>query len=342
MAFPIVQKYFPPGMLLNQRISFTSVVNVMGSYISGISNFLVSKGYTVVGSSDGTSAAMDGVNRCTTAAGFAVQGANSVSAQSWLCLRAANGAQTLFCYQGSSAWTGRVSFSPGGLFVAAGTATFQPTATDEQVFITASTDLVNSNASNDRIFNVWVDSSANGWRACLFRLNVMVGTAMGVETFDTSFLQTPVSAPVPVWGFAYNAANISSMFNAGTGQGAGTGYGASQTGGLARLLFSGTPITAQLGATWKCFGGQSGVELDGISLIGNGNLVAIRTLGLFSLTSNVGDVGNRFDWHFCHDRQACGNFDSAKNWILLNNQTTAGLSGGCIWPWDGASNWVGS
>lgn len=342
MAFPIVQKYFPAGMLLNQRISFSSVVAVMGGYISGIGNFLVSKGYTVVGSSDGTSAAMDGVNRCTTAAGYAVQGASATSAQSWLCLRAANGAQTLFCYQGSQVWTGRVSFSPGGLFVLAGTATFQPTATDEQVFIAAGTDLVNSNASNDRIFNVWVDSAANGWRACLFRLNVMVGTAMGVELFDTSFLQTPVSAPVPVWGFAYNASNISNMFNGGTSQGAGSVYVANLTGGLARLLFSGTPITAQLGATWKSFGGQSGPELDGISLIGNGNLVAIRTLGLFSLTSNVGDVGNRFDWHFCHDRQACGNFDSSKSWILLNNQTTAGSSGGCIWPWDGASSWVGS
>lgn len=342
MSFPVVQKYFPAGMLLNQRISFSSLLITMGSYISGVGNFLVSKGYAVSGSSDGTVAAMDGVNRCTAAAGYATRGTTSTAAQSWLCLRAANGAQTLFCYQGTSDFHGRVSFSPGGLFVVAGTPAFQPTATDEQVVITTSTDLINSNASNDRIFNVWVDSSANGWRACVFRLNVVVGTLMGVELFDTSFLQSPVSAPVPAWGFAYNPANISSMFNSGTGQGAGSVYGANQCGGLTRLLFSGTPITAQLGATWKCFGGQSGIELDGVSLIGNGNQIAIRTLGLFSSTSNVGDVGNRFDWHFCHDRQACGNFDSTKTWIMLNQATTAGTTGGCIWPWDGSSSWVGS
>lgn len=342
MAFPIVQKYFPAGMLLNQRIPFVSLIDTMGSYVSGAGNFMISQGYTCSGSSNGTVGAMDGTNRCTAAAGYAVRGANATTAQSWLCLRAANGAQTLFCYQGGQDHTGRVSFSPGGLFVAAGTPTFQPTATDEVVFMVAGTDMVNGTATNDRIYNTWVDSTHNGWRACVFRLNVMVGTAMGVELFDTSFLQTPVSAPVPVWGFAYNAANMASMFNAGTGQGAGTGYGANQCGGLARLLFSGTPITAQLGATWKSFGGNTGNELDAISLIGNGNQVAIRTLGLFSLTSNVGDVGNRFDWHFCHDRQACGNFDSAKNWILLNQSTTSGLFGGCIWPWDGLSNWVGS
>lgn len=342
MAFPIVQKYLAAGMLLNQRITFTSLVNTMGSYISGIGNHAISQGYTCSGSSNGTTGAMDGVNRCTNAAGYAVRGANATTAQSWLCLRAANGAQTLFCYQGSQDQGGRVSFSPGGLFVAAGTPTFQPTATDEMLFIATNTDLINGTASGDRIFNVWIDPAHNGWRSCVFRSNIMVGMAMGVELYDPTFLTSPVTVPVAVWGFAYNAANMSAMHNAGTGQGAGTIYGSSQTGGLSRLLLSGSPITAQFGATWKCFGAQQGNELDGISLAGNGSLTAIRTLGLFTMTSNVGDVGNRFDWHFCHDRQACGNLDASGSWLMINQATTTGVTGGVIWPWNPALAWTGS
>lgn len=329
MAFPAIQKYTAAGMLLNQTIAFVSLLATMGSYIVGIANQAIAKGYTVAGSSNGVAAAMDGVNRCTLAAGFAVRATIAGAAQSWLVITAANGAQTLFAYQGASDDIARISCSPGGLFIVAGTATFQPTATDEVVGTSGAT-LIGATASANRVFNVIIDSAHNGWRAWIYRLNVVVGSLIWCELFDAAFISGTASIAVPVWCGAMTAVNAASLSSAG-----GV-YAANSAGGSCRGIVSGTPTTINLGGTFKII--SNGINENGILQELNGNSFVNRAIGVGSNTATAhGDVGNRFDWHFGQDLRSAGDLDASKFWTMLNNQSTAGVSGGVLWPWDGVS-----
>ncbi len=335
MAFPAIVKFTAAGQLLNQRSVFTSLLQVMGDYITGITNQAIAKGYTCAGSCDGTTGAMDGVNRCTNAAGFAVKATIAGAAQSWIVITAANGAQTLFTYQGATNDIARISCSPGGLFVAAGTPAQQPTATDEVVGTSAAT-LIGATASGDRLWNVWIDSAHNGWRACVFRSNVLVGSLIGAELFDAAYLGTGASCAVATWCHAHTAA-VASLASLALGA-----YAASSAGGSTRMTVSGTPLTVNMGATAKLLGAQTITE-NGTAQELNSSNYLLRAIGLYSNTTSAkGDVGNRYDWHFDSELLACGALDSGKNWIYLNNASAAASAPGTLWPWDGVSSWTGS
>lgn len=335
MAFPAIQKFLAAGQLLNQRITFVSLLITTGTYATGISNQAIAQGMTCAGSSNGVAAAMDGANRCTNAAGFAVRGANASTAQSWIVFTHANGAQTCLAYVGASDDIFRVSCSPGGLFVVAGTATFTPTATDEVVGTSATT-LIGATASNDRIFNVWIDSAHNGWRAAIFRSNILAGSLIGSELFSADYLGSGASCAVPTWCFAYTpsaASTAASLLGA---------YSASTAGGATRMTVSGTPITVNMGGTGKILGNQTTAE-NGVAQELNSSNFLLRPIGVYSVTTGAkGDVGNRYDWHLDNEMKACGEVDSGKNWLYMNNSASAGSVPGTLWPWDGTSTWVGS
>jgi hypothetical protein len=323
MAMPTAVKSWAAGLLPNQRITFVSLLTTLGTYITGIANQLISRGYTCVGSSNGVTAAMDGVNRCTTPSGFAVRAANTTTAQSWIVI--SDGVtQTLFTFTGASDDIARISFSPGSLFVVAGTATFAPTATDEQVFI-STVSLIGATASSDRVFTVWVDSTHRLWRAAIFRASIVAAPLIGTELFDASPL-IGVSALPAVWGFAQAASLLAATNSAGA-------YSANAVGGLCKT--SGNAST-QLGGTILAINGALN---DPAILTANGSLFAVRSLGLASVSGGcVGIVGNRFDWYASSDSQVCGALGGAatgKDWVQLNNSSSG--AAGVLWPWDGVT-----
>src|SRR6267142_3245175 len=106
-----------------------------------IKNQRVAWGHIVAGSSDGTTGAMDGVDRWPNFA--AIPDFTNVP---WMCItQPGSGAQDLIWYGnfGSSGWG--FSHSPGGLFTG-GSASLLPTAADSQV---------TSNRLNGLYSNTW-------------------------------------------------------------------------------------------------------------------------------------------------------------------------------------------
>lgn len=334
MTFPAVQKYFAAGMALNQRLTFTSLNQILSAYITAITTQAIAKGFTRVGSCNGTTGALDGVSRWSSTA--AVRGANATTAQSWDIIQAANGAQTLFAYTGTSDDIATISCSPGGLYVLAGTPTFKPTATDEFIGPSSST-LIGTTTSGDRIANVWIDNAHNSWRAAVFRANIVAGTLIGCELFDPAFIVAPgATCPVPVWCFLGVPVSISS---AATVLGP---YASVNAGGQTRMVVGGVPMTISMGATCKALGLQASAENNVVQEL-NGSNFLFRPIGLYSVTTNgKGDIGNRFDWLFSNEMKACGELDASKSWLLINNASAAGVVPGVLWPWDTVSAWVGS
>lgn len=330
MALPTAVKTWNK-CLFNNSVTFVSLLATMGAVVTGTTNQLITSGMTCVGSSNGVTAAMDATNRCTTAAGFAVRATVAAAAQSWIVI--SDGVvQILFTYQGASDDVARISFSPGALFVVAGTATNQPTATDEQVFCNTTT-LIGATASGNRVYHVWCDSTHRLWRLAVMSGGVVVGKLVGTELVDANQLvnsgPTPASAPIPVWGFA----QLSSQLTMAT---LNSGFSANSNGGLAQFTVSGSAANISLGGVALWVSG-SGVNLLGLNLELNGSVPAIRAIGLASLTTSFrGNVGNRFDWYFSDNFQPNGTLTAARDWVMLN-VATGSTVGGAMWPWDGTT-----
>lgn len=326
MAFPPTSlKSWAAGMLVNQRITFSSLLTTLGTYVVGITNQLIAKGFTCSGSCNGTTGAMDGVNRCTTAGNFATRATIAGASQSWIVVKAANNVQTLITYQGASDDIARVSFSPGGLFVAAGTPANQPTATDELVVSTA-VSLIGATASNDRVFDVWVDSAANMWRAVIFRQSTPAGPMLTVELFDASALVGVTCSPA-VMGSINIPANIGTMTSRQSiYQGNASGAQCKTSGNAATQMGGGVHV-----------GNGSFTNDSGVLLTANGSVYATRPCSFWSISAGcVGHVGDRIDWYDSSDVSACGALTAGLSWVLINNSNVA-ATGGFLWPWDGST-----
>ena len=330
MTFPAITKFTGAGMVVNQNIVFVSLLATLGTYITGITNQAIAKGFICAGSSNGTTGAMDGVNRCTSATGFAVRATTTTAAQSWIVITAANGAQTLFTFTGASDDQCRITGSPGGLFVVAGTPTFAPTAIDE-VPMTSGVTIIGTTASGNRVYNVQIDSAHNGWRSFIFSAGVMCGPLLFAELFDPAFIVGPgATCAVPTWWgcAATSAVQATSFF---------TGFSLNQIGGSTRIIVGGITRIVNMSASAKGTSGSFSLENNAPQEL-NGSLFTLRTVGLHSATTNArGDVGLRFDWLYSHEYKACGETDSSKNWVFINGNSTAGLNPGIVWTWDGSS-----
>lgn len=324
-GIPVQQKTWN-GILPNQRVGapFVSLIATMGGVITGHTNQMIAKGFTCAGSSNGVTGAMNTVNLCTAPAGFAVRGATAGTSQSWIVLNHANGSQTCFAYQGASDDIARVSFSPGGLFIAAGTPTQQPTATDELVASSAIS-VIDATASLDRVFTTWVDSTHNHWRLAVFRQGALVGRLLGAEPFDSTPL-VGVSCTNNMWVFSQQFNFTQSVANI-----AGA-YSLNSVGGLCKT--TGNPQTLLGG--YISLAHASTAAMDNILLTANGSLFAYLSIGLFSLSSGcIGLIGFRFDWYRNSDNQICGALTPGLNWVVLNNSVTG--APGILWPWDGTT-----
>lgn len=297
----------------------------MQRYLYGVKQFLVAHGYTVVGSSDGTTGALDGVDRWASPTNI-VRGGNASVAQSWIILKDANNVEIMLDYQGPGDDSARLSFSPSAAFVLAGTPTFQPTATDECVTWNNST-IVDGATSLDRIWNGWVDSTSKSCRFMMFRNNICVGAVYGFEAMNHR-VQSPSTFVPASFGWSWPA--TSSIINNGTQI------------GFCRLTSGGVPVFGTLFFTMEWWGVTSTLftgtnnELQGVSGY------PILYLGLATTVSlGQGKIGMFDDMYQGRTNGTDGDTYGTLQWVGVGGMNNL-HSGSSLWPWDGVSTPVRS
>lgn len=327
MALPTKQKTWIISP--NNRVVFASLVQTSREILFGFKNFIKANGIATKGSCNGTTGAMDGpgTDRWAAATDAGTRGATTTTPVSWWCGLMPNGVQVLFSYVGGTDDVFRVSFSPGGLFVLAGTPTHTPTATDEQV-ICSSNSTIDATTSLDRIWNGWIDSSANSIRFMVFRNSAMVGRAWGVETVSSRVTAVPYSPAV--WGFCYTTAGLlQNNFL--------SGYSVNTQGGLTRI----NGINVSCGGGAEIFLGNFATfavikpELQGAV----GYPIVPLSIGSNTVGAR-GPVADLIDWWL-------GRTSGAAEGDVYGNAefvTFGGFGSGApmLWPWDGTPSIPGT
>ncbi len=312
----------------------SSLILVMGNYLLSLKNFLkTTMGYTVKGSCDGTTGAMDGVDRWSTAANADTRFNGAGGAQSWFVLTDGNGMDHCLSYNAASDDIYRLAYSPGGNYVVAGTANQQPTATDE-VFDTTNTSWINATTSVDRVWHLWGSADKKMWRALVCRQGSLI-SIVGVEKL-TSALVSPATFSLATGGgtaaaykFYYNATGLSYVLNTGFN----AGYSATNSAPVSRVHTSLDVTVLGGGSNELPTSGRSDTAswtVDRPELQGQAGMVIVPT-GFASQTANgQGKLGTRIDWW-----TALGGSTSSPNlgetFGNLNFLVLGPLS---VWPWD--------
>lgn len=313
---------------VNNRITYVSLLDTMGRYLYGVKNFLVATlGYVVKYSCDGTtgpSSSSDHTDRWASSANVATRGAGTGNAQSFVVLTDGNGCDLLITFQGASDDVARVAYSPSGVYLPAGTANQQPTATDE-VTIVATTSLIASSTSADRVWHICGTADKKAFRVFIARSNIMVGAAWGLETITSACVSPAVLSPAV-------AGHSSTTFTPATFIGAGV---QSTHAAVARAVVS--SVGVNLLAGFGIEGIASATMLDGVNCeLQGSNGALVFPLGLWTTTSGgQGKLGNMIDAYKSGNSKSDGDVSSDKAWIHLTAQSSA--SAGVIWPWDGTS-----
>ena len=331
MALPIPTKTWI--LTTNNRITFVSLIDTMQKYLYGLKEFLKANGYAVKGSCSAGTGAMDGVDRWASAASVTPRGASAATSQAWVVLTDLNGVDTLLAFQGGSDDVCRVSFSPTGIFVAAGTPNQQPTATDEQIVFSTVT-VIGSAASGDRIWNGWVDSTSKLFRSTLFSGGLHVGRIWGIEQFDSHM--DPVVTSKAVFGWGCSASQIAlpngSVMQTGT---AGC-----------RFVVGGTVVSGGTYASVESFP-DSGATFEYSQTWGlikpdlQGSLgYPIFPLTLCCQTAGArGKMGNWIDCWQARLNALPGDTYGIREFIAIGGITAdASNQCGAMWPWDGVSD----
>ena len=313
---------------VNNRSLYVSLNTVMGDYLYGIKNFLVATmGYTVKYSCDGTtgpSSGSDHTDRWTNATKARTRGANSATAQSFIVLTDGDSVDFMLTYQGASDDIARYSISQTGVFTPAGTSTNQPTATDESV-VSSAISLIESTASQDRVFHLMATANKKNWRAFICRNGKATGVLLGLETY-TSALVSPAAQAINKLAIGLQAANLASNVLIQT----------PATIGFARVTGS-SLVTATIVGAIEAAGVLGYNTLDGInSTLQGWRGTWIRKMGAWSSTASArGKLGELIDFYHDASTAPAGNLKTGKQWIHLCN-STAGTSG-VMWPWDGST-----
>lgn len=320
MALPTKQKTWIVSPC--NRVVYVSLNDAMSKVLFGYKAFLKANGYTVAGSCDGTTGAIDGVDRWAAAANAATRFNGAGGAQSWILLVDGNGAQILIAYQGASDDIARISFSPGALFVVAGTPNQQPTATDEQVAFSGATgSLIDSTASGDRLWSGWVSSDHKMCRFAIARGGQWVGGLFGIELVTSKIANGPVFTPA-IWGFGFGV-----TANALPGGAAA---------GKARVVVASVGKNASCSFGAFCYQGNyaffGNVKPDAQGGVG----FATLPLGIGSATAGiVGPIAMLIDWWVERSNAPHASVTSGLEFITMAGVHTAsaGQDGG-LWPWD--------
>lgn len=331
--------------LLN-RCAYSSLNQAMGDAAYTIGHELVDmRGFTCKGSSNGVAAALDGVNRWTTGNDAKVRAANSASACSWLCVTLAGGrGDVVFAYRSTVDYGYEIWWSPGGLVALAGTATWEPTATDKisiNGFYTSNVpSLIGSTAAGDRLVSIWSRPDKTG-----FRVAIAAGgsfqSLFGTDAFSADTVGAGITAKNLTgfyihgdWNANLNAPHLL-LLNAGSTNTFTTNAqkrfcGYRSNGGGAELDFAHkmkiVGVANAIGAISPVTDTSITAELQG------GASYPMKEYGLYSVTAGArGDVGWLDDWYISRPAVADGDTTGALAWICV--EATASM----WWPWDGAT-----
>lgn len=278
MSVSVAQKAWTVSA--NVRNAFTTLGDMMGWFLFQNASALLSPTsqlggsrtpWSCVWSCDGTTgptSSADHTNRWSDKTKAATQGATQATAHSYIVLSNADGVQLLLENVGATADVGRIAYSPGGLYVLAGTTTQSPTATDE-VPLSVGNSLVNATTSLDRVMSIFCRDDSQGWRCCLFRSSTLIA-CYGLERI-VPMVSTRTSNPifsVPYVGYRFTSLNrTTTATDSPTGGANGTAVGtAGNAGAMARVF----------------------TDVSRIIRIGGGEIVLLAGSG--STTSNAGTL----------------------------------------------------
>lgn len=326
---------------LNNRITYVSLVQTMRDTIYLVVTRLIAQGYVVKGSCDGTTGAMDGLNRWASAADAGIRAVNTTTPCSWIVLTDGNGADILFAYvQIGVSPTGddvyRISVSHAGTYVAAGTPAHTPTSTSEQLinsFFNSSTPTIILNTTSaDRIVHIWTAPGALGFRVWILRAGV-TACLFGVDSHEplTYAPGVTVSAGHGFYihgslfsaGYLLTDPPVSSANNAMTRTVVRTNQG-TQLASCGKAT-EGVNITGGLVADWPEVGQTYAPELQGTDY-------KMKRLKLYStLAAARGDVGIHKDFWIGRIGAGVTTGDTYGNREFVCVQAIAGI----VWPWDG-------
>jgi hypothetical protein len=327
MAAPTLTKTWT--ITMNNRITFVSIADTVARYLFGMKAFLKTAGYTVKGSCDGTTGAMDAVDRWATSANAQTHATAVTTAMSWVVLTDANGVDIMIAnWNATSTDQAYLAMSPSGVMAVGSPANSQPTATD---FVGGATGLgslgVGNIATNDRVWNGWVDSTNKMFRSNIARQGVWVGFHWGVELVQSDVQSGgPVVFSPTVWLFSTNTNAIPNGSRGGFARpivassppGNGTQnqcYFALEWFGLVAAQFSSVQVPLQ-GAT-----GYPAIPLG----------IGMQVSGSYN-----GRLATLFDWWMGRDTAAGGDTYASKQ-FLATDGVIGSSGGGGVWPWDGAT-----
>lgn len=332
MSLPVVSKTW--NISACNRISFTSLNDTMSKFLFGIATYLISKGWTVKGSCNGTTGAMDGVNRWSSAANVTTRGSNTTTANSWIVLVDAFGYNICFSYVGGADDVARISVSFAGDFVAAGTPNQTPTSSgsNEQVILSG-VSLIQNATSQDRIWSCWASSDSKSFRVAVARNGVWTGFVWGVEEYSQNSFDVSVTFISNSWAFAFITAPISF---AGLNAANCTAFQGNARGGYIRAVVSSVTQLCSVALTTESFGGSTvnatpERQQDIAPELQGGTNYTLKRVGLWSITTGArGKTGNVIDWWIGRVGSGIADGDTYGSLQFINLAET-------VWVWDGTT-----
>lgn len=323
---------------LQTRITYTSVVQCCGDIIYNLVQTLKTQGWTVKGSCDGTTGAMDGVDRWAgTPANARVRFNGSAGAQSWFVLTDGDGANLGFSFNGAADDRYNVWWSPTGVAVAAGTANQEPTATDmirlNAFFTSTPPTIAGSGTSGDRILSIWYTTDHKNFRCMVARSGAWV-CGFGKEQYSAAQLGTGITLHP---GFAWYLYGAVTNTRSGTNDAAATAALNDQFRTTAyRTDGGGTALAVVRKMPW------SGLSSTGTptylssttvaKALQGGSVYGMKRMSLESITtSHEGDIGKMKDWWIGRSGVGDGDTYGSLQFIVIN------AVNGFVWPWDGAT-----
>lgn len=181
MALPTLEKSW--NFTVNQATAAgASAVESGQRLVYGIISALVASGWTVKGSSDSVSGAMDGVNRIASYASWIGKNSDS-TARSWIVLRQPLNANMELLIEARAPtatnperyW--RLGFSSGGTYTG-GSTTARPTATDELVIGAAAGDAFSISATASHVFHLVQSTDGKSLRLFILSGGLCITTVL--------------------------------------------------------------------------------------------------------------------------------------------------------------------
>lgn len=312
----------------NVRLTpFVSLTATMGWWLYQNKTKLVAAGWTLIGTSNGTTAAFDGGggDRWTSdSVGPVTIGAAAGNPQSWALLANADGVQILFAYQGATADIARISMSQAGLYALAGTVTHQPTAADECLMTTGSS-IINATASADRVMSI--GCTTEQWWCSTYRASAVI-FYLSLDKIDSACDLVVLAKPYvtsKLNNLTCDTFNIEKSIETSVGSpSAAAVLGAASWRGIStRIVTSGVPKIAAFGGGARCapnggnlinqscgavgpgtsnaLGAQSGGTIATPPAVNNGT-IPVFTIDWFGYKSAGYDgyLGAPIDWWYGH------------------------------------------